>query len=185
VKYEGVMHNLDFIADEKLRQTLDKAIKYVYALFERSELEAESELYEEEAYRVIVLYVVSTIEAILLYIYRARGEKITYSEYRYVHMISPEYRHAKRQESPVVIAVQEQVEKTDYQIGLHELVTFFREKNLVSRDLARNVCDLNSVRNTFHFSKPRASLVCDRTRVESAFKLLVNILEQAPRALEK
>lgn len=177
------MSDLDFIDDTELRKTLESSIEYVYALFEQSKDKEQTALYREETNRVIILYVASAIEAVLLYFYKARGEKITYPEYRFVQNLPEQYLYKDKEGSPVVVAVQETVEKKEHQIGLHELATFFKEKKLIQEKTASEILDLNSLRNTFHFNKPRANFTCDLVRVESAFQLLVRTLQNAPRAL--
>ena len=84
---------------------------------------------------------------------------------------------------PIVVAVQEKIEKKEHQLGVHELVAFFRDKNLMTEKTAGDILDMNDVRNTFHFSKPRAR-TCDLKWVERAFKLLVHTIKNAPISLE-
>lgn len=178
------MNDLGFIKDVELRKTLEDSIEYIYALFERSKDDGQKELYKEETHRVIVLYVISAIEAVLFYFYKERGEKIEYSEYKFIQTLPSEFIHSEKKGLPVVIAVQEKIEKLEHQIGLHELVKFFRIKKLIQEKTATDILELNDVRNTFHFSKPRAKR-CDLARVESALQLLVYTLEKAPKALRK
>lgn len=118
------MNDLDFIKDIELRKTLEDSIEYIYALFEQSK-DVEKELYREETYRVIILYVISAIEAVLLYFYKERGEKIEYTEYKYIQTLPSDYGHLKKPGLPVAVAVQERLEKQEHQIGLHDLVMFF------------------------------------------------------------
>lgn len=177
------MNGFDFINDNELRKRLEDSIEYIYVLYERSKLDGHNKLYQEETYRVIILYVVSAIEAILLYFYKARGEKIQYAEYKFVHKLSSKYEHIDKKGLPVVVAVQEKVEKKEHQLGMQELVTFFRDKNLMKEKTAGDILDVNDVRNTFHFSKPRAK-ICDLKRVERAFQLLMHTMENAPQSLE-
>ena len=177
------MSDLDFIEDANLRKTLESSIEYVYALFEQSKDKEQTELYKEETNRVMILYVVSAIEAVLLYFYKVRGEKITYSEYKFVQNMPEQYLYKDKEGSPVVVAVQETVEKKEHQIGLHELATFFKEKKLIQEKTVSEIFELNALRNTFHFNKPRADVTCDLVRVESAFQLLVRTLQNAPKAL--
>ncbi len=81
------MAGLDFIKDTALRKTLEDSIEYIYALFEQSKIAGQKKLYQEETHRVIILYVVSAIEAVLLYFYKVRGEKIEYTEYKFVQTL--------------------------------------------------------------------------------------------------
>lgn len=177
------MKDLDFIKDEELHKTIEDSIEYIYVLFEQSKNNAQKELYLEETRRVIILYVVSVIEAILLYFYKARGEKIEYPEYKFIHTLPLEYEHHKKAGLPVIIAVQEKVEKQEHQIGLHDLVVFLGDKKLMQDKTADAILELNDVRNTFHLNKPRAKN-CDVKRVESALQLLVHTIEKAPGVLQ-
>lgn len=177
------MTDLEFIKDKELRKTLKDAIEYIYALFDQSKKYEQNKLYLEETYRVIILYTVSAIEAILLYFYKTRGEKLEHPEYKFVYPLPTEYAHSGKPHSPVVIAVQELVEKRDRQLGMGELVAFFRRKNLILKKTAEDILDMNDVRNTFHFNKQRAR-ACDLGRVEKALQLLIHTIRNAPRALE-
>lgn len=177
------MANLDFIKNTQLKETLDNAVKFIYVLYEQSKNDSHEELYLEETYRIIILYVVSAIEAILLYFYKERGELITSIGYRSIHTL-PGYIHKEEPGLPVVICVQKPVEKKEHQIGLYELVVFFKSKKLMQDVTADKIIALNEVRNTLHFSKPRIQK-CDLSQVENALGLLVHTLENAPRALAK
>jgi hypothetical protein len=55
---------LDFVTDDKLRKTLEISLKYIFRLHEKSEDPKESSFYQ--------LYIISFIEAILLFLLRAR-----------------------------------------------------------------------------------------------------------------
>jgi hypothetical protein len=83
----------------------------------------------------------------------------------------------------VVIAVQEKYDKEEHQISLNDLVAFFRSKKLIQEKTAKEVLELNDVRNTVHFSKPRLKK-CDIDRVESALSLLVRTIKNAPKVLK-
>ncbi len=178
------MNTLDFIEDGELRKTLEGAIEFIFALHEISKAEGRNPLYQEEMCRVIILYVISAIEAVLLYFYKVRGEKIERPEYRYVHQLPLQYSHNVKSPSRVVIAVQEDVTKKEYEIGLQDLVVFFKDKKLILKQTAEKILELNDVRNTLHFSK-RRDKKCDLSRVEDALALLVYVLEKAPTSLKK
>lgn len=176
------MSDLDFIKDKELRSTLENSIEYIYALFEESKNGEQKQLYKEETYRVIILYVISAIEAVLLYFFKERGEKMESLEYKFIQPLSKNYSHIEKKGFPVVVAVQEKVEKKEYQIGLYDLVILFRDKKLIKEKTSKEILDLNDIRNTFHFSKPRTKN-CDIKQVESALNLLVYTLQRAPKVL--
>jgi len=179
------MSDLDFIEDAELRKTLENSIEYISTLFKQSKdtEKEQTELYKEETYRVIILYVVSAIEAVLLYFYKVRGEKITYPEYKFVQILPEQFLYKEKEGSSVVVAVQETMEKKEHQIGLQDLAIFFKGKKLILEKTAIEILELNSLRNTFHFNKPRTNFTCDLKRVESALELLVRTLQNAPKAL--
>src|ERR1035437_8678764 len=104
-KQNPVSQALDFIVDESLRKTIEDAIQYIYIIFDQTEV-SDSMLYKEETYRVIVLYVISVIEAVLLYVLKIRGDKIDYIDYKYVTSLPREFIHEEVPENSVVVAVQ-------------------------------------------------------------------------------
>lgn len=176
------MSSFEFISDGDLRIKLENSIEFIYSLFERSKIEKEVPLYKEETYRVIILYVISVIEAILLYFYKERGEKIEHFEYKYPERLM-DYCHKEKQNFEVVVAVREKIEQKENQVGLHALVDLFRSKNLIRKETADSILELNDIRNTFHLCKPRTKK-CGISHVESALKLLVHTIENAPIALK-
>ena len=177
------METLDFIKDRELKSTLEGSVEYLYVLYEQSKDKEQKELFSEETRRVMILYVVSVIEAILLYVYKRQDGVIEKNEYKFVKPLPETFSHSKKKECPVVVAVQEKVEKKDHEIGLHELVRFFKSKGLMREDTMSDILEMNDVRNTFHFSKPRRNS-CSINRVEKAMQLLVYTIERAPKALK-
>lgn len=178
------MSDLDFIEDKELRTTLENSIEFIYALYEKSKAAGQTALFLEETYRIIVLYVVAAIEAVLLYFFKVRGEKFVYTDYKCVHPLPTEFANTKKNGLPVVIAVQDKIEKPDHQIGLRDLVIFFKTRKLIQDKTAEDILELNELRNTFHFHKPRAR-ACDLKGVESALQLLVHTIQRAPKSLQR
>ncbi len=176
------MNDLSFIQDAPLKKTLEDSIEYIYTLVEQAKREGNP-LFQEETYRVIILYVVSAIEAVLLYLYKTRGEKDMYIEYRYVHNLPTSYGYKEKPDLQMVVAVTEQVEKQEFQLGMNDLVKFFKKKNILKEETAKDILEINDVRNTFYFSKTRTKK-CDLQRVEAALQLLLYTLERAPKALK-
>ena len=74
-------NNLDFLKNKELEKTIEDSIQYIEIILEQTE-NKESALYKEETYRVIILYVISIVEAILLRILDLRKEKITSIDYK-------------------------------------------------------------------------------------------------------
>ncbi len=178
------MNELDFISETTLRKRIEDSIEYIYVIFEDAKKKTQNPLFQEETYRVIILYVVSIIEVILLYLYKARKDELTLLEYKYVVSLPEKYRYRDKDKAPLVIAVQETVVRADHQIGIFELVNFYKEKKLIKKETAEAILDLNSLRNTFHLGKPREELVCDLKRVELALNLLVHTIQNAPKTLK-
>ncbi len=177
------MNELDFIKDPSLRKTVKDSIDYTYVLFEESKKKTDNKLFEEETYRVIVLYVISVIEAILLYLYKKGGYEMTYLDYKFINTLPEAYRHENSPGSRVIVAVEKSISKTEHQIGLSDLVNFFREQKKILTPTAKKILEINNLRNTFHLSKPREKIVCDITQVEQALKLLVYVIQKAPKGL--
>lgn len=173
---------LAFISDKNLRKTIEDAIQYIYLILENSR-NSESDLFKEETYRVIVLYVISIIEAILVFIYNERGVKMTYVDYKYPEQVSKKITHKDAPEYPVVIAVQKTLDKPDKTIGLVALVEFFIKSKLMKKEFGAEILEINDIRNTFHFTKPRNKITCEIETVEGALDLLVRVIKKAPKAL--
>ena len=149
------------------------------------DLTSGNDLFKEESYRVVILYVVAIIEAILLFLYKTHGEELTLTEYKYIQTLPAEYTHSGELESRIIIAVPRKMKRPEHQIGLFELIGFFKSKKLIQEETAESILNLNNIRNTLHLSKPRAEVKCDLKQVESAFKLLVRTIERAPKTLIK
>ncbi len=173
---------LDFIQDNELRKTIENAIQYIYIILDQAK-NSESELYREETYRVSILYVISVIEAILLYVLKSRNEQIAYVEYKYVTSLPKEFSHSEISKSPVIIAVQKEQIKTNNQIGLVELVDFMKDGGLIKEQFAKKILNANDIRNTFHLTKSRSHIKCEIGAVEKSLKLLVGIIKKAPKAI--
>ncbi len=171
------MDDFDFIRNENLRVIIKGSIEYIYALLEGLKNGEKSELYREETYRTIILYVISIIEAILLYFYKEINGKIEYSEYKFMQYLSENYICKEKDNLPIIVAAEEKIVKKDYQISLHDLVKFFRGKKLIRREKADEILELNDIRNTFHFNKPRDK-GCNINHVERALKLLVHTIKK-------
>jgi len=173
---------LDFVKDRALKRTIEDSIQYLYLIFEQAK-DSGSSLYKEETYRVIVLYVISIIEAILLYVLKKRGEKMTYTKYRYANPLPKSFKNSDVPEGIVVVVVQSEEERDERKIGLADLVAFMEKRKLMSKDFATKILNMNDIRNTFHFTKPRGKITCEIETVESALELLVGTIKKAPKAI--
>lgn len=175
-------NELDFLKDKDLRKTIGDAVRYIQIIFEQAR-NSSSALYKEETYRVIILYVVSIIEAILLYVFNSRGETTSCIDYSYASPLPQDFKHSKLPKHPVVIAVQRKTTADTSRIGCAGLVNFMLNSGLMKKGLAQEVLEINSIRNTFHFTKPRNEITCEIKKVEDALELLVKIIKEAPKMM--
>lgn len=173
---------LYFVEDKELKRTIEDSIQYLYLIFEQAK-DSKSDLYKEETYRVIVLYIISIIEAILLYVLKKCGDEIKTTQYKYVQPLPKEFKHANSDDSPIVVAVQKEEVKSERTIGLSELVTYMEKQGLMGKNFATKILDMNDIRNTFHFTKPRNKITCEIETVENALELLVETIKKAPKAI--
>jgi len=173
---------LDFLKDKDLKRTIEDSIQYIQIISKQAR-DSESALYKEETYRVVILYVVSIIEAVLLHIFNLRNEKIDCLDYNYVNPISPEFKHLKLPHDVVIIAVQKKTTKDNKRIGLAELVDFMKSSSLIEKKLAQKILDINNIRNTFHFTKPRNKITCEIKIIENALELLIGVIKNAPKMI--
>ena len=172
-----------FLKNKELEKTIEDSIQYIQIILKKAE-EKESALYKEETYRVSVLYVVSIIEAILQRVIELRKEKIISIDYKYISPVDRKFKHTDLPNDSVVIAVQKKVNKENKRVGFAELVEFMKNKGLMKKDILDEILDINDVRNTFHFTKPRNKITCEIQIVEKAFDLLVRVIKGAPKIIK-
>lgn len=177
------MDELSFVQDAGLRKTIEDSIEFATALREEAKRENKSTLYQEETNRVIILYTVAVIEAILLYLYKRSGKEMFLTEYKFPEQLSEQYKHLSDHGARIVVAVQKKVKREDHQIMMSDLIKFFQEKKWIKEGMAGDLSRTNELRNTFHLSKARKDVVCDTARVESALKLLIDVIENVPKAV--
>ena len=173
---------LSFIKDKELKRIIEDSIQYISLIFDNTK-KSSNNLYKEETYRVIILYVISIIEAILLYILKRRREKITYVQYKFANPVQESFRHTELPYSTVVIAVQKEEVRDERKIGLTDLVAFMEKRHAIDETFATKILDANNIRNTFHFTKPRDKITCEIETVENALELLVDTIHKAPKAI--
>lgn len=101
-----------------------------------------------------------------------------------VSSLPEKYVHVNKKGLPVVIAIQDKVEKKDYEISLSDLVKFFKSKGLIQEVTAQGILDTNDIRNTFHLSKARTKQ-CGEAQVNEAVDLLLHTVKTAPNWLLK
>ena len=174
---------LNFIKNQSLNSTIENSFKYMSTLLIKSKKEEISELYKEENYRVIILYIVAIIEAILLYVLKERGEKIITTVYKFPNEISKKVKHTDYPDETVVTAVKINKVKDEKEIGVQNLVQFMTSKKLMHKITAEKILEINDIRNTFHLSKCRNNIRINTNKVEKALDLLLKIIQGGSRAI--
>lgn len=175
---------LTFIKSKALQKTIEDSIEYMNVLF-GSTKDSAKDAYKEENYRVIILYVVAIIEAILLYVLKERGDSVTILSYKIPSEICKKVKHEDYPNDIFVTAIQCREIKPEQQVGVQDLVSFMGKNGLMSDETAQGILEINNIRNTFHLNKPRANIKLELKKVEKAFSLLYKIIEGAPKAIAK
>lgn len=171
----------DFISDDKLRRRIENSAEYILALY----IEARSSKYvsyQSETYRVIILYCVSIIEALLYEIHNQLEEKITKTEYKDVYDLPQHFKNTEFPEGTVAVAVRCVFPKKEVEISFNELLTFLKDKVLKPETVER-IKVTNSLRNTFHLRKD-GNADCTIQDVEEALFLLELTLKHTPRFMK-
>lgn len=175
---------LTFIKSTALKKTIEDSVEYMNVLFDTTK-DSSSDAYKEETYRVIILYVVAVIEAILLYVLKERGDEIMSVTYKNASEISKKVKHEEYPKDIFVTAIQCKEVKADQQIGVQDLVGFMKRNKLMRKKTAEGILEINNIRNTFHLNKSRTNISLELEKVERAFSLLYKIIEGAPKAIAK
>ncbi len=174
---------LSFIKSKSLQKTIEDSIDYMNVLFDYAE-DNKNDTFKEETYRVIILYVVAVIEAILLYVLKERKENITTLAYKNPTEIT-RVKHKDYPKGKFVTAIQIKETKKDQQIGVQDLVGFMKQNKLMSKETADGILEINDIRNTFQLNKSRVSIKVEVKKVEKSFALLRKIIKGAPKAIAR
>jgi len=174
--------NLEFIKDEALRQRTEDSIEYLYTLYEESKGDDKNDLYRTETYRVIILYTVSIIEALLFYIYERKGVVIMKIEHKERITLPNSYKN-KTVGGKICVLVEKTTEKTESEISLRELVNFLEKKKVLKKATVKKLLNLIQTRNSVHL-RQKSETICNIQSVEKALDLLAYVLIQAPRHLK-
>jgi len=177
------MNDFDFIKDTKLKKNIEDSIEYIYLLHQESKEDEKNILYKEETNRVIILYVISVIEALFLYFYKNIDKKLTNTKDTILKDLSKDVQ-PKNKEGKVLLIVRKEEEKKEHELMLHTLVKFFEKEKKIKKETADKILELNSMRNTFHLSKDRKNK-CSIEMVENALSLLVYIIKNVSKILKK
>lgn len=147
---------LSFIKDkdEVLGKRIENSIEYIYSLYEDSKQAHRSDLYRTETYRVILLYVVSIIEAVLFYIYDARKLSLTKIEYKSIHKLPNKFIDTSTK-GQLIMAVKTERGKTEPEITLRELVQFLVQEKVLKKETSERLFKVMEIRNSIHLRQPK------------------------------
>ena len=176
------MSDFDFIKDSLLRKNIEDSIEYIYLLHQESKEKGKNILYKEETNRVIILYVISVIEALFLYFYKNISEKDVNIDYKVLQEL-PKDIISKKEKGKIVLALKQENEKKEYELMLHTLVNFFEKVGRIKSSTKTRILELNQLRNTFHLSKKRKNK-CNTKAVEDALDLLVYVIKNISKILK-
>ena len=172
----------DFITDRTLQKRVDESITYIFALYFDAQ-DNQSKEFETETCRVIILYTISIIEALLHQVYEVIPQNITKESLRDTRELGGGYQHAANKHCEVIVATRCIINKEPREIQFNELVSFLQHKAL-KKDTVARIKKINSLRNTFHLRK-HGSSACKISDVDEALTLLELILKEIPRFLKK
>jgi hypothetical protein len=173
--------DLAFITDAALRQRVEDAIEYIYTLYEESKGSDKNDLYRTETYRVIILYTISIIEAVLFYLYERKGMTIKKLEYKEKQSLPTKYLHSDTK-GRVIIAVEKSSEKSESEISLKELIQFFVTNKVLKKETAEKLHEIMRTRNSVHL-RQKGHGSCSVEQVEESLDFLVYVLTHAPKSL--
>jgi hypothetical protein len=147
---------LSFIKDkdEVLGKRIESSIEYIYSLYEDSKQAHRSDLYRTETYRVILLYVVSIIEAVLFYIYDASKLSLTKIEYKSIHKLPKTFIDTSTK-GQLLLAVETKRGKTESEINLRELVQFLVLEKVLKKETAERLFKVMEIRNSIHLRQTK------------------------------
>ncbi len=173
---------LTFISDPILRQRIEDSIEYIYALYEESKQSDKNKLFQTETYRVIILYTVSVIEAVLFYVYEKRGVFITKTEYKEKRYLPSTYLNTKV-EGKIAILVEKTSEKDEPEISLNELAQFLVEEKVLKAETAEKLIRITKMRNSVHLRK-KTTHAYTIGQVDDALEFLLYTLTNAHKSLK-
>ncbi len=171
----------DFIDDSILRKRVENSLQYILVTYDAARNLKNIE-HRAEAYRVIILYCVSIIEALLFDIYHRSRKNISKFEYKSIIELPSEYIN-KKYRGKTILAVREEVAKRELEISFIELLTFLKG-DVMKDDTVDRIKKINQKRNTFHLRK-KGSSICKTEDVEEALSLLELCIKNVPRFLKE
>lgn len=174
---------LSYITESVLRQRIDDSIEYIYTLYEQSKREENGEIYQSETYRVIIVYIVAIIEAVLFYVYQRHPNKITKIEYKDKINFKESYQNSNIK-GRVILATEKIIEKGESELSLHELVTFLEKEKVLKSDTVAKLKNIMTLRNSVHL-RQKQSAVCTVGDVEDALDFLVYVITHTSKRIKR
>ncbi len=171
-----------FISDTTIRLKITDAIETISGLYFVEQDKKYTVELSKEIRRIIILYVASVIEAVMLYVYRKYNFSLTKLNYSEVVILPDNFQFQTG--SRVVIAKQIVETKNERELMLDVLVKLFLEKKIISKKLAKKIKKTKDIRNTFHLSKSRTGILVSRVIVESSVEALYEMITTAKKYIE-
>lgn len=167
--------DLTFITTLSLRNKLVGAIETISDLYTISEGPETKTLLAIEIRRVIVLYVASIIEAILLFLFK--NTSLTYPKIEYADVCVLPSSFQLEKDKKLVVAKQIENVRSDKELMLDVLLKVFVNKNIISAELETKIKHAKDVRNTFHLSKLRSGIFLSKKKVDISIEALYEVVE--------
>jgi hypothetical protein len=155
-----------FITNDSLRAKIISSIFTISGLYLVEEKQRNSPELAKEIRRVIILYSAFIIEAILLFMFKKKSEKLEKIDYKDVYELPSNFQTASSY--TLVVAKQVKIPKHERELMLDVLLKYYVEKGIISRNLESKIKKVKDIRNTFHLSKPRSGLRISQNDVQSA-----------------
>ncbi len=172
---------LTFITDVILRRRIEDSIEYIYTLYETTKQSDKNELYQTETYRVIILYTVSIIEAVLFYIYEKRKLSLKKTEYKAIIYLPDSYKNDSLS-GRVMLGVESVRTKIESEIGLKELVEFLCVNSIIKPATKDKLLEIIKIRNSVHL-RQNGRNTCLVSDVDGALELLVYVITHSARTI--
>lgn len=166
-----------FVTPKTFRTNIVESVEFVAWLWVLAQ-EIEDK-YQNEMVRIIVLYNMSIVEALLLFWAKRRKKKFFEDKYTDKYTLPTELQGVAGKE--LLIAHFSRVEKNDTRVWFHDLIA--EGKQLLGKDLHGRVTDLQDIRNTFHLSKTRRAL--SLKKAESSFDVVLEVVNKIKKDLKK
>ncbi len=124
--------NLRFITDISLRRKIENSIETTSFLYLKRNEKSTSSGFAKEIRRAEILYAASIIEAVLIHLFKRRGESMSKTDYKDVVTLPSIYQSGSH---PVVVARQVQIPKLGRELTLDSLLELFSKNGIIKHRL--------------------------------------------------